>query len=61
MNEPVWSFVIIIQGKFHWTKIYRDFTTRLRKKYGMECHIDHEENFPNNEKLFSETAIPGPF
>ena len=28
---------------------------------GMECHIDHEENFPNNEKLFSETAIPGPF
>ena len=32
------------------------------KKYGMECHIDHEENFPNNEKLFSETlAIPSPF
>ena len=27
----------------------------------MECHIDHEENFPNNEKLFSETAVPGPF
>lgn len=24
----------------------------------MECHIDHEQN---NEKLFSETAIPGPF
>ena len=28
---------------------------------GWKSYIDYEENFPNNEILFSETAIPGPF